>query len=314
MHLKYRKLALVYLGIFFAMIFWSLSFIWYKRAYVFFGPMTTIFLRLLISAIILLIIAKVSNSLKINKKDFKLFMLAALFEPFLYFMGESFGLKMVSSVTAAVIVSTIPIFSPIIISFFYPEKLSILNIIGIVVSFLGVGLVIINDTLRFKASIPGILLMFLAVFAAIGYAIALKHLVPIYKPITIIAVQNSIGAILFAPFFAIFEWKWFLTGLSSNAMIPLINLAVFASSIAFILFAYGVSVIGVSKANTFTNLIPVITSIFSYYMLSEKFTTIKIIGIIIVVGGLFLSQVNPLIYKKVYNLSFRHIFDANKKY
>ena len=50
-------------------------------------------------------------------------------------------------------------------------------------------------------------------------------------------------------------------------MVPLLNLAIFASSLAFILFAYGVNVIGVSKANTFTNLIPVITSIFSYFML-----------------------------------------------
>ena len=96
-------------------------------------------------------------------------------------------MKMVSSVTAAVIISTIPVFSPIIISFFYPEKLTILNIFGIIVSFIGVGLVIINDSIHLNASFPGVFLMFVAVLAAIGYAIALKQLVPFYKPVTIIA-------------------------------------------------------------------------------------------------------------------------------
>lgn len=312
-HLRLRKLALVYLGIFFSMIFWSLSFIWYKKAYVYFGPMTTIFLRLVISAIILLVSAKLTNALEIKRKDFKLFMLAAFFEPFLYFMGESFGMKMVSSVTAAVIISTIPVFSPIIISFFYPEKLTILNILGIIVSFIGVGMVIMNDSIHLNTSLPGVLLMLVAVMATIGYAIALKKLVPFYKPVTIIAVQNTIGAVLFAPFFIIFEWKWFISGMSLNAMVPLLNLAIFASSIAFILFAYGVNVIGVSKANTFTNLIPVITSVFSYFMLDEKFTVIKISGILIVVGGLFLSQYNPLIFRKVYEFSKQKIITFKRK-
>lgn len=267
--------------------------------------MTTIFLRLFISSVLLFVVAWLTNNLKINKNHFKLFFVAALFEPFLYFVGESFGMKMVSSVTAAVIISTIPVFSPIIISFFYAERLSVLNIIGIVVSFTGVGLVILNGGLHMEASVTGVLLMFLAVLSAIGYAISLKQLVPLYKPLTIIVVQNSIGAILFAPFFLIFELKSFISGFSVEAMVPVMNLAIFASSLAFILFAYSVNVIGVSKANTFTNLIPVLTSIFSYFMLNEKFTTIKIIGIIIVVCGLFLSQVNSLVYKRIYNLSLR---------
>jgi drug/metabolite transporter (DMT)-like permease len=299
MVLKSKKLVSVYLGIFFAMIFWSLSFIWYKDAYRYFGPMATVFLRLLISGSILMTIAYFSGKLKIQKCDIKLFLIAAFFEPFLYFMGESFGMQMVSSVTAAVIVSTIPIFSPIITSFFYPEKLSLINIIGILVSFVGVGMVILKQGLHFEASVAGVMLMFIAVIAAIGYAMALKKLTPNYEPLTIIAVQNSIGTVLFAPLFFIMDWHTFISHLSFQSMIPVINLSLFASSIAFILFAYGVSIIGVSKANTFTNLIPVLTSIFAYYMLGEQFTTLKVAGIMVVVGGLFLSQINVAFYHRL---------------
>jgi drug/metabolite transporter (DMT)-like permease len=274
------------------MICWSLSFIWYKDAYQFFGPITTVYLRLLISGSILFILAYFTGRLKIAKQHYKLFFLAALFEPFLYFLGESFGMQLVSSVTASVIVATIPVFTPIISSIIYSEKLFKINIIGIVISFIGVGLVIINKSFSLDASLVGVLLMFVAVGAAIGYAMALRKLTPHYDAITIVAIQNIIGLILFTPLFYTLEFNSFLKNFSMKAMIPVINLAIFASSLAFILFAYGVSKLGISKANAFTNLIPVITSIFSYFILDEQFTIVKIIGICIVVGGLFLSQMN----------------------
>jgi drug/metabolite transporter (DMT)-like permease len=294
---KNKELKIVYVSISIAMICWSLSFIWYKDAYQYFGPITTVFLRLLISGSILILFVFFSGRLKIVKRHFKLFFWAALFEPFLYFLGESFGMQLVSSVTASVIVATIPMFTPIVSSFFFSEKLSKLNITGIILSFSGVGIVILNKGFYLDASLLGVLLMFVAVAAAIGYTMVLRRLTPHYDAFTIVAIQNIIGMILFAPLFFLFEWKSFLSGFSFKAMMPILNLAIFASSVAFILFAYGVSKLGVSRANAFTNLIPVITSIFSYFILNEQFTTIKIAGICIVVGGLFLTQLNDEKYR-----------------
>jgi len=302
MHLKVKTRLMVYMAIFLSMVFWSLSFIWYKDAYQHFGPMATVFLRLVISGTMLVAISWLTGNLKPQKIHYKYFLLAAFFEPFLYFMGESFGMQKVSSVTAAVVISTIPVLSPIVTSFFYPEKHSKLNILGIIISFIGVAIVIMNGGMHFEASVPGVLLMFVAVFAAIGYAMALKKLTPHYKPLTIVAIQNSIGAVMFAPFFLIFDWHTLFMGITSQSLIPIFKLAVFSSSIAFILFAYGVSHIGITKANTFTNLIPVLTSVFAFFLLNESFTSFKIIGIIIVVSGLFLSQISLNTYRRLLNL------------
>lgn len=301
MKVETKKLSLVYTGIFFSMVFWSLSFIWYKDAYIFFGPMATVFLRLLFSGLILIIIAWLTGKLNIKKNHIKLFLIAAIFEPFLYFMGESFGMKLISSVTASVIIATIPVLTPMITSFFYEEKLTAINISGIIISFLGVAMVILKKDLHISASPTGVLLMFLAVFAAIGYAIALKKLTPHYEPLTIVALQNIIGAFLFAPFFFIIDWHTFSTGFPVKALIPILNLSIFASSIAFILYAYGVKAIGVNKANMFTNLIPVLTSIFAFYLLNEQFTFVKVLGIFVVVCGLFLSQLNLSVYQRLLN-------------
>jgi drug/metabolite transporter (DMT)-like permease len=65
---------------------------------------------------------------------------------------------------------------------------------------------------------------------------------------------------------------------------------VFCSAIAYALWAFCFSRLGASKANVYSNLIPVFTAIFSYLLAIEDMTENKIIGIIVVVTGLVLSQ------------------------
>jgi drug/metabolite transporter (DMT)-like permease len=283
---------LVYTCILFAMIFWSLSFIWYKEVYLYFSPITTVFFRLILSSILLLAFAVYFKKLKIDRSHFKLFLTAALFEPFLYFLGESFGMQRVSSITAAVIISTVPVFTPLFAMLFFKERLSLINVAGIFLSFTGVGLILLKRGMQFDASPTGIGLMFLAVISAVGYGMALKRLTQLYEPLTIIAFQNMIGAVLFAPLFFIFDFPSFsISSISYQSIVPILKLGIFASTIAFILYAYGVKAIGISKVNIFVNLIPVITTIFAYYILKEYLTPLKSAGIIIVVMGLFLSQI-----------------------
>ncbi len=287
-----RNYLIVYLSIIAAMVCWSLSFIWYKGAYKYFGPITTIFLRLLISGILLGVLMKIIyNHVKLRKADFKLFFAAAFFEPFLYFTGESIGMKYVSPVTASVIVATIPLLTPLASKILFQEKLEKLGIFGIVFSFIGICLVSFSNDFHLAGSLKGVLLMFLAVFAAVGYAMVLRKLAPLYNPLVIVAIQNIIGVVLFAPLFFLFEFDMnYFFKIPFEAYLPVFYLAIFASSVAFILFAYAVAQIGVSRTNVFTNLIPILTAIFSYFMLNESLSPLKIGGIFIVVSGLFLSQ------------------------
>ena len=53
---------------------------------------------------------------------------------------------------------------------------------------------------------------------------------------------------------------------------------------------FAFSKLGASKANVYSNLIPVFTAIFSYLLAIEEMTAFKIIGIFVVVIGLVLSQ------------------------
>lgn len=294
------KKLLVYVSLSLSMLLFSFTFVWYKQVYVYFSPITTIFFRLVISASLLFLYAIITKRIKkVNKKDYKDFLLLALFEPLIYFIGESFGMKYVSATVGSVIISTIPFFTSVLAYYMFKERLSKMNIAGIILSFFGVLMVVLKKDFSFSASPGGVLLMFLAVIGAMGYSAQIGNLTKKYNIMTIIIVQNVIGAIYFLPLFLIFDVHQFLTvHISWQALIPLFELAIFASSFAYIFFIYGVKNVGITTANMFTNIIPVFTAIFAFLVLGNSLSTQKIIGILIVVAGLFLSQVNYGRFKK----------------
>ncbi len=289
-----NKKIYIYTVIVLSMIFWGMSFIWSTIVFRYLEPITTVFFRLILSSAILFGGLKLFNKLeKVKKEHYKLFFLSALFNPFLYFIGENFGLKYSSATISAVIIATIPVFSPIAAFFFLKERLSMLNVAGLFLSFVGVLAMLVNKDLSLNAAPVGMICLGFAVIAAIVYSLLLKRLAFHYSAFTVIAVQNLIGAILFLPVFLIFDFSK-LSGIVYNYswVSALIMLSVFASSLAFVFFAIGTREIGVSKTSIFTNLIPVITATGSFFLLNEAFSFQKIIGIMIVIGGLFISQLN----------------------
>ena len=276
-----------------AAFFWSFSFIWFKVAYQGYNPITVVIFRLTIAALLITIIAAFLKRLqKPSKEDFKLFVLMAFFEPFIYFLGESYGLKYVSSTVAAVIVATIPLISPVFAWYFFRERLKWMNVVGLAFSFIGVGLVVLNGSFQFNASPLGVGLEFIAVFAAIAYSIVLRKLVFKYNTMSIIAYQNIIGIVFFLPVWLVVDFNDFITRpFHPEAFRAIVFLAVFASTLAFVFFTQSIRQIGVNRSNTFINLIPVFVAILSYFILKESLETQQIAGIFIVVMGLFLAQI-----------------------
>jgi len=276
------------------MIFWSFSFIWFKIANKTFHPITIVFIRLLFSVILMTIFLVVTkNYMKIKKGDWKLFLTLAVFEPFFYFLGESFGLTYVSATVCSVLISTIPVFATIGAWLIFKEKLKAINYAGIIISFIGVLVFIFNSDGSISFDIKGLGLLLLAVFSAVGYNLTLSRLVDSYSPVYIVNVQNLIGAILFLPLFLIFDFKSFIsTPFTFNMFRPIIELSIFASCGAFILFAWSVRNMGITRANVFSNCIPIFTALFSFILMDDRLTFQNILGMAIVIAGLFMSEMN----------------------
>ena len=285
------------------MVFWGMSFIWYKQAYPEFKPMTVIQFRLLFSVPLLFAFSFLVKRLMIPKrKDIKLFFLIALFEPFLYFMGESYGMKYVSSTLASILIATIPLITPFFAYYFFKEKLTTNNYLGMIISFIGVLIVVYVDGKFGEAPWFGIVLILLAVFSALGYTVVLKRLSSRYNALTIVSYQNLIGAVYFIPIFFIVDFREFInTTYSWKDFLPILYLSFFASTVAFIFFIQGIKKLGLSKAIVFTNFIPIVTAVLAAPILNEKMSVTKAAGIFITIIGLFMSQAGGISKLRIYN-------------
>jgi len=282
----------VYLLALIAMLFWGMSFIWSTIVFEYYDPITTVFLRLIISSVILKGVVMIwRKKEKVRKEHYRLFMFSALLNPFLYFLGENFGLKLTSPTISAVIIALIPLLTPVAGVWVLKEKLSRMNIAGMIISFSGLVVMLVKPDMTMSASPAGVALLAFAVAAAILYSVLLKKLTTYYSAITIIATQNLIGALYFLPFFLIFGFREFISVAPSVRLISsLLQLAFFASTVAYILYTITTKHLGINRANIFTNLIPVFTAVFSWIIIGEQFDIPKITGMLIVMAGVALSQ------------------------
>ncbi|MBI5538576.1 MAG: DMT family transporter [Bacteroidia bacterium] len=295
-----KSLFLVYFCLVLSMIFWGFSFVGTKISLEALTPITLILARLIVSSIFLILLTKIFNILEpIKKPDFKWFILLTIFEPLCYFLGETFGLQFVSSTLGAVLIATIPLFVPWAAWILFREKVSILNLIGIMISIVGVVMIIFERDLSFNASPLGIGLLMIAVFSAVGYTMVIRHISNSYSPITIITWQNLMGIVSFLPLFFIFDFHTFhLSAFTSKIIYTILFLGVFPSSLSYAFFTYAIKELGVNRASIFTNLIPVLTAIFAYFLMDEELPGIKIAGITVVVFALTISQIN---YKNLFS-------------
>lgn len=285
-------LSVTYFLLVLAMLFYGISFISTKVLLQAYNPVAIVSLRLFISTILLFILESFTGKLpKIKKEDLKYFFFLALFQPFLYFLCETYGLDMVSPSITAIVIATIPVFTPLFAVPLLKEKMTLAGIIGLLLSFAGVAVIVLGDHGSSEFSFLGIFLIFGAVFSNIIYTIIIKKIPLSYSPVTIVRYQNLFGLIYFLPLFLSRELKPVLSvPISAQNLSHLLFLAVLPSTAAFIFMSHAIRTIGPSKTNVFTNTVPVYTSLLSFLFLGEKFGLWKIAGIVVVLTGVFLSQ------------------------
>ncbi|MDR1725587.1 MAG: DMT family transporter [Bacteroidales bacterium] len=286
-----------YIAVCAAMFFWGISFVWTKQLLN--NGFNVIFIvttRLIVSFLLLFLIFKFTKRLeKVKKQDIPKFLFLAFFEPFLYFIGENYGLKYVDASFAAIFIAIIPVVIPLGLRLFCYEKINNSIIIGVIISIIGIIIMSVGNSFSFNVDIKGILLLSLAVLSAAGYSIMLSKLLN-YNPVTITVYQNLIAFVYYLPLLCITNFKSVInnTALTMQwnfeSFFALVMLSVFCSSIAFIGYSYAAKHISIAKASVFTNTIPVITIAFAVLIGQEHITINKIVGIFIVIGGVFCSQ------------------------
>jgi drug/metabolite transporter (DMT)-like permease len=288
--------ALIYISSAFAIILWGMSYIWTDKLLELGIPVFYfVFVRILIAGVVLFLLNAAYGRIKrIQRQDLKKFMLLALFEPFIYFVCETYGVELTSPTISAMIIATIPIFSIAAGRIFFKERITGINIAGVVLSLMGIIMVIMKGDIAGKDMVWGIILLLIAVIAEVGHASITKSLSGNYSSQIIVMYQFLIGSVYLLP---LFLWKGFdgfnaEVYFSGDVWYPIICLAFLCSSLAFSLWVSTIKNLGVAKSSIFSALIPVVTALIAW-TLGTKMTPLQWGGIALSTFGVILSQYSP---------------------
>ena len=300
--------TITYIVLIFSTVFWGISFILTKELFLTEQHMTVtilITMRLAVATAVMFPVLALSGKLQPIRKgsgkgikswiggDLKWFLLLTLCEPFIYHLCETTGVQLVSGSLASVVIATIPLFVPFGMWVAYRHRIGLPLLVGVVMSLTGIGVMILGDG-RLAGDPRGILFLAGAVTIAIVYTLLLVKVVDHYHPIVITTWQNLIGLIYFLPLMLgldghnlpLLSWSPKMIGL-------LLVLGICCSTLAYAGYNRGVRELGASKACIFNNAIPVFSLIAAVLIGQERFGWLKILGVVIVVAGVVISQIQP---------------------
>ncbi len=287
--------TLIYIASLFAIILWGMSYIWTDQLIEQGIPIFYfVFVRIFMAGVVLFLFNTAYARIKrMQKQDVGKFFLLAFFEPFIYFICETFGLKLTGSPTlSAMVIATIPLFSIGAGIVFFKEKINSVNIVGILFSLVGIVLVAMAKGELGTHFIWGVVLLVIAVISEVGHASITKSLSGNYPSQTIVMYQFLIGSIYLFP---LFIWKG-LDGFDievyfdGDVWYPIICLAILCSSLAFSLWVSTIKNLGVAKSSIFSALIPVAAALIAWVIGHEMLNQRQCIGIAISTFGVILSQ------------------------
>lgn len=210
------------------------------------------------------------------------------------------GLQYSSVGNMTLISTTAPVITVILARIFLNEKLNLVQIIGIIISFLGTLYLISKGNLTTFTQLnfnKGDIFFFIG---EVAWVIYILLSIPILKKISVLSAtawSGLFGAILTA-IFAHFTVGFYIVPLSTLALYSLLFIILGGGIAAMLCWNLGTKKVGASNSAIFLNLLPVVGIISAYFTLNEPITMQKIISGIFIIFGVYITTHSHKFIKK----------------
>jgi len=292
---------LTYFKLLLTAIFWGGTFIagkWISKTV---DPYSAAFLRFFIASFSLIFLTlKIEGRLpKIAPDKIWLIILLGFTGIFSYNLFFFSGLGHIQANRASLIIAGNPIFIALGAAVFFKEKFNVLKISGLFLSVTGALVVISKGHLSSMLALgigKGELLIFGCVVSWAAYSLLGKKAMKDLSPIACVCYSSIAGTILL--FFPAFYKGVFLNMASYTGVdwASLFYLGFFGTVLGFFWYYEGIKEIGPMKAGIFINFVPISAIVMSFFILQEPVTPSLIIGAILIITGVYLT--NTAIKKK----------------
>lgn len=229
--------------------------------------------------------------IKLNRKKILAILPATLFYPLLFFSLQLYGLAKATSAEAGIIFATVPILT-IIIGSLLGKKVSIIQIICVLLSVSGVVYIVTQNMASSSANILGLILLFLSALSFALYTLLIGKLLSI-------ASVHELTLLLITTGFLVFNVMYIVESASIQTilgeyMIPfnsldyvlgIFYLGTFASVLASLFSNYALKSLSAPQFSVFSNLSTLISIAAGALILREKLYMYHYVGGLLILTG-----------------------------
>lgn len=270
------------LAILVACFLWGASFLLAKIALAELSAMHVVLYRFLLAAATLIPLLMGQRRPRVERADWGLILLAgALTVPGLYLLQFA-GLARTTGSVGALILGLLPPMLAVAAFLFNGERLTLLQWLAVLVSALGIGII---------AGVPqpgseplGMVLVALSLVLATASVLAMQRLIARYGALTATALTLCVGTLILVP------WVLLVDGLpplslSWQAWSAIAGLGLGCTTVAYVLWNWGLKRVTTSQAGVYANVEPVAGVALSAVLLNEHLGWAALFGGALIIGA-----------------------------
>ncbi|MCD5425276.1 MAG: DMT family transporter [Methanosarcinaceae archaeon] len=286
-----------YVMIILAVILWSSTFTFIQIGLKEVTPIYIGALRFVIASMLLIVYVlikfKIEEIKNFTKNNFIILTALGIFGITIPNIVQNIGMLFVTASMASILQNSSPAFTLLLASIFLNEYIGFKKIIGLIISFIGVVLISIdNGSISIVGenyySLYGNILIIISALCYSIYFILSKKIIKDNHPALILAISTVIGTILLSivsigvePIdFSFSKLTWF----------AIIMMAIFGSVISTLMYFKALKEFEVSKINFFTLLIPIFAIIQAHIILGDVLQPNQIVFGALILFGIWIAQ------------------------
>ena len=231
-----------------------------------YSPADLAALRFIVASIALAIYAASAHFRRPAIRDLPGLILAGVVGITFYNIALNYGETRVTAGSASMLIASSPIWTALLAVFFLHERLPLVGWVGVLLSFLGVGLIASGEGGGIHLSPQAFIILACAAAAAV-YMILQKHFLSRYTPLEFTAYTIWAGTLLMLPFAKHLPSE--IGSASPGATAAGIYLGVFPAAIAYVAWAYVFTHGPAGRTSTFLYLVPVFAILIAWMWLRE---------------------------------------------
>tara|TARA_B100000212_G_scaffold338485_1_gene315108 strand:- start:403 stop:1299 length:897 start_codon:yes stop_codon:yes gene_type:complete len=204
-----------------------------------------------------------------------------------------FALNYTQVINAVLMLSAIPAATIVLSSLMKIEETNIFQLLGLVLSIIGIGSIISNGDIQKIISLDfnkGDMWMLVCVITWSLYSTLLKKNNFKFSQFTLIQLMVSVGILFLIPQFFYEKSIGLELNLDKNFFLILIYVAIFPAIAAYYFWQKGIEIIGPNRASMFIQLMPLFSAVMAIIIFKEKFELYHFVGAIFILSGIYLSN------------------------